>query len=111
MSTQTENKSKWNTLKSFPHIYFSLPFVINNNEFMVAATASNLFDCDGDGIYKFNIHKNEWTKIFDYDKYFKCDSYSAAYDNKHKLLYICSISPPKMLSFDLQTSKVTTKTE
>eukprot|EP01084_Bolivina_argentea_P052520 96478_1 len=109
MSTEPERNSKWNKLVSFPFTIFSQPLIVNNDEFVVAA-ASIAFYCDGDGIYKFNIHKNEWKKIFYYDSNFQCESYSATYNNKHKLLHICDRHrwPCKMLTFDLKTkSKVT----
>eukprot|EP01084_Bolivina_argentea_P194058 332920_1 len=70
MSTRTESKSKWNKLKSFPYKYSSQPFVINNDEFMVAAY--NTTYSNGDGIYKFNIYKNEWVKIFYCDTNCSC---------------------------------------
>eukprot|EP01084_Bolivina_argentea_P171131 296492_1 len=88
MSTEPEINSKWNKLLSFPFINFSQPLVVNNDQFMVVSSNKSL--CDGDGIYQFNTQKNKWTKIFDY-KNFECAPYSAAYDNKHKLLYICDI--------------------
>eukprot|EP01084_Bolivina_argentea_P039343 72704_1 len=112
MSTEPEINSKWNKLLSFPFASFSQPFVLNNDQFMVVS--SNRSPCHGDGIYQFNTQKNKWTKIFDYDKNFECLPYSAAYDNKHKLLYICNISqyPPNMLLFDLKTrNKVTSKVQ
>eukprot|EP01084_Bolivina_argentea_P066487 121189_1 len=113
MSTKPERNPKWNKLLYFPFTYFSQPFVVNNDEFMVVPYKT--FDCDGDGIYKFNTQKNEWTKIFDYEANFNCSAYSVAYDNKHKLLYICDINTglkTRMSTFDLKTTnKVTSKTE
>eukprot|EP01084_Bolivina_argentea_P236344 397419_1 len=112
MSTQTENKSKWNTVKSFPSADVGQPFVVNNDEFIVAS--SNISHCNGDGIiYKFNIQKKQWIKIFDYDTHFHCIVYSAAYDNKHKLLQICDINthPAKMVTFNLKTKNKVTKKE
>eukprot|EP01084_Bolivina_argentea_P194059 332922_1 len=110
MSTRTESKSKWNKLKSFPYKYSSQPFVINNDEFMVAAY--NTTYSNGDGIYKFNIYKNEWVKIFNYDTDFRCSMRSTAYDNKNKLLYVCdtSVHPSRIVIFDLKTkNKMTLK--
>eukprot|EP01084_Bolivina_argentea_P292671 503208_1 len=94
---------QWKKLSSFPFIKFSQPLTINNDEFVVAASKRQHI---GDGIYKFNIHKKRWMKIFHYDKNFNCGTYSAAYNNKHKLLYICDTLtyPRQMLTFDLQTS-------
>eukprot|EP01084_Bolivina_argentea_P311634 539457_1 len=103
---------KWNKLLSVPFTCFSQPSVMNNAEFMVVP--SKAYQYYGDGIYKFNTQKNIWTKIFDYDENFNCHSDSAAYDNKHKLLYICDMwtNPRQMLTFDLKTkNKVTSKTE
>eukprot|EP01084_Bolivina_argentea_P061863 113092_1 len=114
MSTQTENKSKWNTLKSFPYSNSCQPIVTNNDELMAVAPKQTTYYSYGHGIYKFNKHKNEWIKIFDYDKNFKCNVYSTAYDNISKLLHICDIytNPPKMLTFNLKTrNKVTSKKE
>eukprot|EP01084_Bolivina_argentea_P171128 296486_1 len=114
MSTEPEINSKWNKLLSFPFTDFSQPFVVNNDKFMVVPSKAFGSNYNGDGIYKFNTQKNEWTKIFDYGKNFKCKVDYAAYDNKHKLLYMCDVSkyPPNMLTFDLKTrNKVTSKTE
>eukprot|EP01084_Bolivina_argentea_P245821 411484_1 len=102
MSTQTANKSKWNTSVSFPFKCFSQPCMINNDEFILAA--SKTISSKGDGIYKFDTHKNEWIKIFDYDENFTCDIISAAYDNKQKLLHVGHYdNPSTMFTFDLQT--------
>eukprot|EP01084_Bolivina_argentea_P102116 182985_1 len=101
MSTGVEGNSKWNTLESFPFKHFLQPCVVNNQEFMVASLIN------GDGIYKFNTHKNQWIKIFDYDSNFKCIILSATYDNKHKLLYCCDY-PSKLLTFDLNTKSEVT---
>eukprot|EP01084_Bolivina_argentea_P318105 551595_1 len=113
MSTESERNSKWNKLLSFPFNRFSHPLVVDDNdEFMVMASKSLCHNAGG--IYKFNTQKNEWTKIFDYDKNFECIPHSATYDNKNKLLYICDISvkPSKMTTFDLKTkNKVTSNTE
>eukprot|EP01084_Bolivina_argentea_P009399 17554_1 len=102
MSAEPENNLNWEELKSFPCEYVSQPFVINNDEFMAASLK--------DGIYKFSVHKNEWIKIFDYDSDFKCRIYSLAYDNKHKLLYVCdaNIVTSRMVILDLKTkNKIT----
>eukprot|EP01084_Bolivina_argentea_P102115 182983_1 len=109
MSTGVEGNSKWNTLESFPFKRFSQQCVISNDEFVVASSNNNIIsdDCNGDGIYKFNIHKNKWIKIFDYDSNFKCIILSATYDNKHKLLYCCDY-PSKLLTFDLNTKSEVT---
>eukprot|EP01084_Bolivina_argentea_P194715 334138_1 len=121
MSTEPKRNSKWNKLLSFPFLRFSEPFVINNDEFMVVSSREYgrrdglICSGAGDGIYKFNTQKNKWTKIFDYDNNFKCSAYSAAYDYKHKLLYICDTSEypsSRMLTFDVKTrKKVTSKKE
>eukprot|EP01084_Bolivina_argentea_P072620 131863_1 len=84
--SQIQTDLKWNQLTSFPFRYLSQPVVTNNDEFMVAATKYNL--SNGDGIYKFNVHKNEWIKIFCYHTNFKFYTRSAVYDNEHKLLHI-----------------------
>eukprot|EP01084_Bolivina_argentea_P031198 57747_1 len=115
MSTEPETNPKWNKSSSFPlRSILSQPLFVNTDEFMVVASKGFKIGYDADGIYKFNIQKNEWTKIFHYDKNFKCIPYSVAYDYKHKLLYICDIYKwwPRMLTFDLQTrNKETSKTE
>eukprot|EP01084_Bolivina_argentea_P275051 468975_1 len=99
MSTESKRNAKWNKLFSLPVTRFSQPFMISNDEFMVASST------DFNGIYKFNTQQNEWTKTFDYDKNFNCVTYSAAYDYKHKLLYTCDIYDwwCKMSTFDLKT--------
>eukprot|EP01084_Bolivina_argentea_P024676 45942_1 len=107
MSTETKSVSKWNELASFPFKYFSQPFVTNSNEFIVAAYKT--IHSNGDAIYKFDTNKNEWIKIFDYDKNSNFNIRSAAYDNKNKLLYIGDTS--KILAFDLKTKNVTTLKE
>eukprot|EP01084_Bolivina_argentea_P015581 29200_1 len=106
MSTERNRYPKWNKSLSFPiRSTLSQPFMVNNDEFVVVASKADYYcGVSGDGIYKFNTQKNEWTKIFDYDKNFQCDIYSATYDNKEKLLYICDTSS-RMLSFDLKTKK------
>eukprot|EP01084_Bolivina_argentea_P095512 171702_1 len=99
MSTQPERNSQWNTLQLFPFRFLHKPCMINNHEFMIAAQTNY----DGDGIYKFNIHKNQWIKIFNYDDNFKCTIHSTAFDNKNKLLYVSDSS--RILVFDLKTNK------
>eukprot|EP01084_Bolivina_argentea_P289214 496582_1 len=108
MTTEVEGNSKWDMLQSFPFTYLTQAFVINNDEFIIASKKIYNNNYSGDGIYKFNIHKNKWIRIFDYDSDLQCTIASAAYDNKHKLLYCCDY-PSTMLIFDLKTkSKVTT---
>eukprot|EP01084_Bolivina_argentea_P181002 312661_1 len=101
MATECEGNLDWNILQSFPFEYFSQPFVINNDKLTVAA--SKTYFSDGDGIYKFNIHKNKWIKIFNYDQNVKCNPYSAVYDNERKLLYVSDLNLSKMSTFDLKT--------
>eukprot|EP01084_Bolivina_argentea_P267724 454553_1 len=112
MSIHSESDLKWKKLVSFPFTSPSQPFAADNDEFIVATSKTP--HSNEDGIYKFNTHKNEWIKIFDYDKNFKCNANSSAYDNKHKLVYICDASeyPRQMLIFDLQKrNKVPSKKE
>eukprot|EP01084_Bolivina_argentea_P267723 454552_1 len=112
MSIHSESDLKWKKLVSFPFTSPSQPFAADNDEFIVATSKTP--HSNEDGIYKFNTHKNEWIKIFDYDKNANCYIHSVAYDNTHKLLYACAKSrhPLKMLTFDLQTeNKVTSKKE
>eukprot|EP01084_Bolivina_argentea_P171129 296489_1 len=124
MSTGFKTNSKWNKSLSFPFTDFLQPSTINNDEFTIMVVTKKKgwwynkkkgYGYTGDdGIYKFSTQKNEWTKIFDYDKNFRCSPYSVAYDNKHKLLYICDVRtwPSTMSTFDLKTrNKVTSKTE
>eukprot|EP01084_Bolivina_argentea_P294306 506348_1 len=98
-------------LKPFPSSGSSKPVVINDNEFIVA-TSKNPWS-KGDGIYKFNTHKNEWTKIFNYNKTFTCTVDSVTYDNKNKLLYFgqdhTTWCQHPMFIFDLKKNKITTK--
>eukprot|EP01084_Bolivina_argentea_P304231 525358_1 len=58
MSLKHERYSQWNTLQSLLSTSFSQPFMIKNDEFMVALNQSNY--SNGNGIYKFNTHKNVW---------------------------------------------------
>eukprot|EP01084_Bolivina_argentea_P031197 57745_1 len=116
MSTEPETNQKWKQPLSFPsRSYISQPLFVNTDEFMVVASKGFEICDDADGIYKFDTQKNEWTKIFHYDKNFKCTVDSAAYDYKHKLLYICDLSQYpsiRMSTFDLQTrNKETSMTE
>eukprot|EP01084_Bolivina_argentea_P012663 23699_1 len=108
----------WMELITIPtegRVQISVPVWINNDEFMVALSknysSSEWLHSNGDGIYKFNITKNKWIKIFDYDEKFMCDIWSSAYDNDNKLLYVCDPSqnyPSRILIFDLNTkTKVT----
>eukprot|EP01084_Bolivina_argentea_P092208 165916_1 len=104
MSAQTVN-SIWKTVESMPFTHCCPPIVINNDEFMVAS------NFNGTGVYKFNIHKNKWIKIFYYNETFKCSVVSTAYDHKNKLLYAHN-SPLNMVIFDLNTEhKATLKEE
>ena len=106
MSKEIKKNIEWNKLLSFPFKRISQPHMINNDEFIIAAHKKH--GSNGDGIYKFNIHKNEWIKIFNYDNngYKYLIIYSTTYDNKNKLLYVCirTITGAfKMIIFDLET--------
>eukprot|EP01084_Bolivina_argentea_P015582 29201_1 len=119
MSTEPERNQEWNKSSSLPLrlllsqpcmvdidecVLLSQPCMVNNDEFVVVPSKASTYN--GDGIYKFNIHKNEWIKIFCYDTNFKCCIGSTAYDNQHKLLHISDRS--RMVTFDLKTkNKVT----
>eukprot|EP01084_Bolivina_argentea_P015583 29202_1 len=110
MSTEPERNQEWNKSSSFPlRSFLSQPFMVNNDEFVVVPSKASTYN--GDGIYKFNIHKNEWIKIFCYHTNFECYTHSAVYDNEHKLLH-CNVGdyPAKMVTFDLKTKdKITIK--
>eukprot|EP01084_Bolivina_argentea_P015580 29197_1 len=121
MSTEPERNQEWNKSSSLPLrlllsqpcmvdidecVLLSQPCMVNNDEFVVVPSKASTYN--GDGIYKFNIHKNEWIKIFCYDTNFKCCIGSTAYDNQHKLLHISDRS--RMVTFDLKTKdKITIK--
>eukprot|EP01084_Bolivina_argentea_P041705 76972_1 len=102
----------WDTLQSFP--FQSFLFLTNNNELM-ALGYTNGFNIP---IHKFDSHKNEWIKIFDYNTATlhipslppeTLKIISAAYDDEHNLLYVCTLS--RMITLDLQTkNKVTSNT-
>eukprot|EP01084_Bolivina_argentea_P072619 131857_1 len=108
----------WKELITIPikgTVLISVPVSINNDEFMVALSKNDHFS-NGDGIYKFNINKNKWIKIFDYDEKFMCNIWSSAYDNDNKLLYVCDPShsqsyTSRILIFDLNTKTKVTITE
>eukprot|EP01084_Bolivina_argentea_P110363 197092_1 len=103
---------KWHTLLSFPNEDgLSQPFMVSNDEFVVASNKTCFTKGKAYGIYKFNINKNEWIKIFDYDKNFNCVIWSSAYDNINKLLYACNAAhyPPKVQVFDLKNKTVASK--
>ncbi len=79
---------------------------INNDDFIVIPSKSYSREREnGDGIYKLNLRKNAWIKIFDYDDNFYCDINSLAYDIKNKLLYGCDLFtyPSSITIFDLNT--------
>eukprot|EP01084_Bolivina_argentea_P294305 506346_1 len=100
-------------LNQFPSSHCSKPFVINDHEFIVATSKNRLRK--GDGIYKFNTHKNEWTKIFNYNETFTCTIESVTYDNKNKLLYFSGKPDTHMtwlhilVIFDLENNEITAK--
>eukprot|EP01084_Bolivina_argentea_P075425 136738_1 len=96
----------WKALTSFPFIKASQQFATNNNEFIVIASTDLLVNKYEQGIYKFNIHKDQWMKLFTFDrqKAWFCGFPSAAYDSKNKLCYIDHKS--KILSWNPRTNTV-----
>ena len=76
--------AKWIQLPSFPFSWFSNALLINKDEFIVAPYKTT--DDKSHGVYKFNIHKNEWIKVLDYDKNITYFAQSAAYNKTNQLL-------------------------
>ncbi len=78
----------WNELLNFPFSHFGPVTCLNDNEFIVLSQKYEQFNDNGDGIYTFNIIKNEWNKIYNYDTNISYNCFwSSAYDNKNKILY------------------------
>ena len=90
MSESESVSLKWNQLQSFPFIRFSQPSFINDDEFVVCSWKDDN-QCQGDGIYKFNIIKSEWIKIMDYNEEFKCKPVSTVYDRDNNVIYMMDL--------------------
>eukprot|EP01084_Bolivina_argentea_P297200 511982_1 len=118
MSTPDVPHLKYHNSKCLTRVPFgsvSHSFLINTAEFIVATKTSNLNEITkrNGWIYKFNINKNEWTKILNYgdDLGMYLGSIATAYDNERQLLYV-SDHFETMLQFDLKTkNKMTLMTD
>ncbi len=87
---------------------FSQPFPLNKTEFFVVGSNRGTMMCDG--IYKYNINTNKWSRIFEYDADFTLILYSAAYDSQQQIVYVYDQSvydsQPQIISFNLKSKKM-----
>lgn len=93
----------WETASSFPFHSFSDPIQSNNKEFVVVA-AKDPF-CSGDGVYSFNVDRNEWVKIMDYDKDSTFYCHAIAFNEKSQSIYTWIGNKASLYSFNLTTKK------
>eukprot|EP01084_Bolivina_argentea_P270760 460471_1 len=92
-------------LPSCPFQFISQLIPINDVEFLVIPQT---IVPEADGIYKYNINDDEWTKIFDLkhvDNYVCLLCHSVAFDKSNKIFYICSSNV--LRQFDLNSKSMT----
>ena len=103
MSTVTA--SKWEQLATFPFQFYSSPIFINDEEFIVCPSKHS--NCEGDGIYIFNIRQKAWRKIMDYPDDFICYVTSAAFNSKTNTLFVTMADNKSLFKINLSTLKLT----
>ena len=95
----------WIKLPSFLFRSFTEPTWINTNEFILVPSKTS--SQDADGIYKFNIQTNEWSRILDYDSNLALDIRLSAYDRQKKELWLlCGTHDGPLFIFDTKNKKL-----
>lgn len=92
----------WTRLESLPYKYFSKPLPINKYEYIVVPAKDGRYTTDG--IYKYNVIQNLWTKILSYNKSFKSTFHSVAISDDKQFVYICNCQS-QLIQFDLKTNE------
>eukprot|EP01084_Bolivina_argentea_P270758 460468_1 len=88
-------------LKSCPFRYISQLIPINSVEFLVIPQKAQ----KADGVYKYNVNDDKWTKIFDYDYDFNSTCHTAVFDKTNKIIYICNRNV--LIQYDLNSKSMT----
>ena len=78
----------WTELKSHPYRFIAEIFQISPTEFVTIPQKGG--SAEADGIYKYNIARNDWTKIINYDDKFETTCHSTGFDKRNNIIYLCN---------------------
>eukprot|EP01084_Bolivina_argentea_P147319 257779_1 len=90
------------------HYYVPKPSSYPNNKEVVIISTTH-WEGNKKGIYKYNIKRNTFNKIYTYDKTFEPYDHGQFIDEKNELLYI--FGRDKLGIFDLNTKIMNTNTK
>eukprot|EP01084_Bolivina_argentea_P128776 227555_1 len=96
------NSTNWTTMSKFGFSAFSTPIQISNKQFVVLPSKNQCRA--GDGVYKYNIDHNIWTKILDYDKDFVLYSSDIAFNKESQSIYTW-LGSTSLHTFNLKTKQ------
>ena len=94
----------WIECLSFPFSWFTPPVFINEYEFIICP--QNTKNRESDGIYKYNIRDNLWSKIIDYPSNMIVRARTAAFDAKHNSLFVSYTGDHTFFELELDSLKI-----
>ena len=98
---------RWSTLSGISHDrYWNHLSKINDHEFILVHSG---FD-DGDGVYKYNVHKNEWSQMIIYPKHkIHIETVSISQEKHKTKIYLGDWENQNLIMFNMENQQLSTK--